>query len=190
MSRKMASRAKTNSDQPPSPWIKSRAKAKLRSLLQDESSWIQCCSPEQIHAADDDFKQYPIARFKVNFNNLKASIEVDRQCVLFDEAAFKQHEEKFPRNPTTERGYKYWNKHPAEKRLHDMVKQGETSNRKPEDIRHDHPDFQDFPPSVFRQHLYQEKRRLKEGVFWQKKRNDKAHKKHRDEEERRKQNEL
>lgn len=113
----------SDANQPPlSPWIKSKAKAKLRSLLLDESSWIHVCTPEQIHTSDEDFKKYPIARFKVNFTNLKATVELNRRCVLFDEAAVEKHKEKFPRNPTTERGYKYWNKHPAEKRLEEMVK--------------------------------------------------------------------
>jgi hypothetical protein len=81
------------------PWIKSKAKAKLRSPLLDESSWIQICSPEQIHAADDDFKQYPIARFKANFNSLKSAIKLNCRCVLFDEAAVQHQKECFPRSP-------------------------------------------------------------------------------------------
>jgi hypothetical protein len=176
--------------QPSSPWIKSKAKAKLRSLLLDESSWIQICSPEQIHAGDDDFKQYPFARLKVNFNNLKAAIELNRRCVLFDEGAVEHQNECFPRNPTTERGYKFWNTHPAEKRLKELIKEGgDAANKKPAEIQQDHPDFQDFPSHVFLQHIYQEKRICKEGAFWQKKRNEKAHKNHRDAEERRR-NEL
>jgi hypothetical protein len=169
-----------------SQWIKSKAKAKLRSLLLDESTWIQICSPEQIHAADDDFKQYPIARFKANFNSLKSAIELNRRCVLFDKAAVQHEKERFPRSPTTERGYKFWNMHPAEKRLKELIKEGgNAANKKPAEIQQDHPDFQDFPSHVFRQHIYQEKRICKEGAFWQKKRNENAHKKHREAEERR-----
>lgn len=173
-----------------SPWVRSKAKAKLRTLLLDESSWVHICTPEQIHASDDDFRKYPIDRFKVNCSNLKAAIEVEHAAVSFDEAAVKQHHDKFPRGPSTERGYKFWNKHPAEKRLKEIVKRGGTAGRKPMDIRQDHPDFQEFPPTVFRKHLHQEHRAFKEGAFWQKKRNEKAHKKHRlAEEERRHQNE-
>lgn len=189
--RTMAPRARNNDPAAePEAWIKSRAKAKLRLLLMDESSWVQLCTPEQIHESDDDFKQYPLVRFKVNFNTLKSSIELERTIVAFDDKAVKEHQQKFPRNATTERGYKFWNKHPAEKRLQEAVKLGATSNRKPSSVQQDHPDFQEFPLPVFRTHLYQEQRKKKESPFWQKKRNEKAHKAHRDAEDRRRNNEL
>jgi hypothetical protein len=115
---------------------------------------------------------------------------LNRRCVLFDKGAVQHQKERFPRNPTTERGYKFWNKHPAEKRLKELMKEGgNAANRKPAEIQQDHLDFQDFLSHVFRQHIYQEKRICKEGAFWQKKRNEKEHKKHRDAEERRR-NEL
>jgi hypothetical protein len=179
---------KSDANHQPSPWIKSKAKEKLCSLLLDESVWIQICSPEQIHAGDVDFKQYPIAQFKVNFNNLKSAIKLSCRCVLFDKAACltKQcQKERFPRNPMTEQAYKFWNTHPAEKQLKELIKEGgNTANKKPAEIQQDHPDFQDFLSHVFCQHIYQEKRICKEGAFWQKKQNKKAHKNHRDAEER------
>jgi hypothetical protein len=115
---------KSDANHQPSPWIKSKAKEKLSSLLLDESLWIQICSLEQIHAGDDDFKQYPIARFKVKFNNLKSAIELSRRCVLFHKAAVEHQKEWLPRNPSTEQGYKFWNMHPAEKQLKESIKEG------------------------------------------------------------------
>lgn len=185
----MAPRRKKDPTQPP-PWIHSKAKAKLKSLLLDESSWVQLCTPEEIHCGDKDFEQYPIARFKANYTTLKTRIESEQQSVMLDERAFKQHQEKFPRKATTERGYKFWNKHPAEKRLEGMVKRGETVNRKPSEIREMHPDFQEFPSPVFRSHLYQEQRKAKEGAFWQRKRNETAQKNYRQAEKERRENEL
>jgi hypothetical protein len=115
---------------------KDKAKEKLCSLLLDESSWIQICSPEQIHTGDDDFKQYPIARFKVNFNNLKSTIKLSPRCVLFGKAAVEHQKERFPRNPTTEQGYKFWNTHPAEKQLKELINEGgKAANKKPAEIQ-------------------------------------------------------
>jgi hypothetical protein len=138
--------------------------------LLDESSWIQICSVEQHHAPDDDFKQYPIACFKVNIKNLKSTFEQTRRCVLFDETLVEKLRETFARSPTAEQGFQFWNKHPAEKRLQELVKQGgDAATRAPYEIQQDHRDFQDFPLHVFRQHLYQEKESCKEGAFWPKK---------------------
>jgi hypothetical protein len=135
-----------------------KAKEKLCSLLLDESLWIQVCSPEPIHVGDDDFKQYPIARFKVNFSNLKSAIKLSCRCVLFDKAAVEHQQ-----------GYKFWNTHPAEKRLKELIKEGgNTANKKPAEIQQDHPDFQDFPSHVFRQHIYTRRNKSARKVLFSK----------------------
>jgi hypothetical protein len=150
--------------------------------------WIQIFSPEQIHAADDDFKQYQIARFKVNF---KSAIALNHRCVLFDKAPVVNQKERFPRNPTIEQGYKFWNVHPAEKPLKELVKQGgNAASRKPSDIQQDNPDFQEFPSHhVFCQQIVPGETNPQGRRLLAKKRNKKAHKNHREAKEQRR-NEL
>jgi hypothetical protein len=94
---------KPDANCPLSPWIKSKAKAKLCSLLLDESLWIQICSLEQIHAADDDFNQNQSHNSKPTSTiSSPQSATLNRRYVLFDKAAVVNQKERFPRNPTTE----------------------------------------------------------------------------------------
>ncbi len=165
-------------NQPPSPWKKSRAKAHLRSLLQDPSSWVHILSEEQVHASDDLFKKYPLRNFKVNFNTLKKAVELEQGAIQFDKLALEADNERHPRKTLTERGYNYWDRHPAQRLLADDVKAGITTHLKPTELQKTRPEFQEFPLAVFRGHKYQEERKMREGVYWQKKRNDKARKDH------------
>jgi hypothetical protein len=169
-----------NKDPPPSPWRKSRAKDRLRELLTDESSWIHALSAdaEQIHQSDPLFKRYPLKNFKTNFKNMKEAIKVEKSAIAFDQRALEQEKQAFARNPITERGYYFWDRHPAQQLMAEDVKAGRTFDKKPRDLQRERPEFQEFPLSVFRGHKYQEERKVKEGVYWQKKRNDTARKKH------------
>lgn len=174
----MRSKAKGATVLPPlSPWRNSRAKQRLYDLLLDESSWVQLLDVEEVHASDIGFNRYPLTNFKTNFKTLKDAIEAEKDAVDFDQNAF--HDEKtIGRKPLTERGYKYWDGHVAQGLLKDDVQGGATKNTTPSDLWQSRPEYMEFPLAVFRGHKYQEERKLKETVYWQKKRNDKARKKH------------
>jgi hypothetical protein len=160
------------------PWAKSKAKQLLGKLLADESSYIHSMDVDKIYNSDPLFTQYKIGNFKTNYRNLAAKFEMERSCVKFDKDAFDKEKHKFPRKEQTERGYKFWDEHEAQRLMREDVKENRTKGVKPNDLRESRVEYKDFPPDVFREHKYQEERRQRAAVFWQKKRNDEARKKH------------
>lgn len=164
----------------PEPWKKSKAKKLLEELLADESSYIHACGMDvsDIYDSDPLFKLYKIENFKTNYRNLLAKRELDRSCVEFDQSAFDNEKRLFPRNQQTERGYKFWDGHDAQRLMRDDVKEKRTIGVKPNDLRETRVEYKEFPLHVLRQHKYQAEKTEKEGVYWQKKRNDDARKKH------------
>jgi hypothetical protein len=164
---------------PPPPWKKSPAKALLEQLLSDESSWIHTIARvEEVHATEPLFQLYPLKNFKTNFKNLKDSIRQESDAVKFDEMAFSKEKELFPRNPLTKSGNLFWDRHDAQRLMAEDVKEGRTLDIKPSALQATRAEYQDFPLDILRGHKYQQERKEREGVFWQKKRNDKARKKH------------
>jgi hypothetical protein len=163
----------------PGQWKNSTARVLLVRLLSDESSWIhQAASIEQVYESNPLFKSYPLKNFKTNFKNLKDSIKEERDAINFDQRALEKEREKFPRNGLTPRGNPFWDGHDAQKLMAEDVKAGRTLHVKPSALRATRVEYQEFPLPVFRGHKYQEERKEREGVYWQKKRNDKARKKH------------
>ena len=159
---------------PPSPWRTSKAKRYLRSLLLDSSSWIHKVTAEEAHAAEPQFACYPLKNFKTNYKSMQASTKIEQSAIAFDQKAFEAEMNSFPRKPATERGYLFWDGHRAQAQLADDVKEGRTRGKKPSDLRQEREEFQEFPLPVFRSHKYQEERKLRENVYWQKRRNDKG----------------
>ncbi len=163
----------------PPQWKTSAAKKLLVRLLSDESSWVhQSTSVEEVYEAEPLFKLYPLKNFKTNFKNLKESMKEERDSIHFDQAAFEKERALFPRNPTTKGGNPFWDRHDAQRLMVEDVKAGRTVQMKPSVLRDTRVEYQDFPLEVFRNHIYQEERKEREAVYWQKKRNDKAKKKH------------
>jgi hypothetical protein len=165
------------SESPP-PWRNSRAKKLLERLLKDQSSWIHILTDEQIHDAEPLFKQYPFNNFKTNLNNMKEKLAQEAAAIEFDRVALDSDTAHFPRNPVTERGYKFWDGHEADKLLEDDVKEARSQGTKPRILHESRDEYKEFPLAVFRNHKYQAERKAREAVYWQKKRNDKARKQH------------
>lgn len=162
----------------PLSWKDSAAKVLALRLLADESSWVHQASIEEVHEREPIFKQYPLKDFKRNYKNLIKRIQEEKACIAFDQSALNKEKELFPRNPTTVRGNPFWDGHIAQTLLAEDVKSGRSSTMKPSELRESRVEYQDFPLPIFRPHVYQEQRKVREGVYWQKKRNDKARKKH------------
>jgi hypothetical protein len=163
---------------PPPQWKTSAAKALLVRLLSDELSWIHQATVNEVYEADPLFKRFPFKNFKTNFANLKASIKEEKDAINFDQEAFKKETELFPRNPTTKAGNPFWDKHDAQRLMAEDVKAGKTLQMKPSKLQETRIEYQAFPLSILRGHKYQEERKEREAVYWLKKRNDKARKKH------------
>ena len=83
----------------------------------------------------------------------------------------------FPRQPNTIRGYPHWDGHPASNLLEKDVKDG-TAEMKPSALYDTKDEHKQFPIEVFRDHIYQEKRKQREEAGWVFRRNNKGHKKH------------
>ncbi len=176
------SRATGAAPRPPQ-WKTSAAKALLARHLSDELSWIhQATSVKEVYEAEPLFQRYPFKNFKTNFVNLKASIKEEKDAINFDQAAFKKEKEMFPRNSTTKGGNPFWDMHEAQRLLAEDVKAGKTLQMKPSALQETRSEYQAFPLSIFRGHKYQEERKEREAIYWQKKRNDKGRKMHHEKE--------
>lgn len=166
-------------ESPPSPWAESRAKARCRELLLDPNSYVHGMPASHVYWTDGLFQRHDQNRFVANFNNLKNTIEKERLAIKFDQLSLDKEKAAFPRNPLTNRGNPFWDTHPAKKKLIEELKRGDHEGKTPNEIHVGI--YKDFPAAVFRNHFYQERRRLREAVFWQVKRNRKGQKKHEEE---------
>ena len=161
-------------ERPPTPWRNSQAKMKLNSLLRDESSWVQGLAPFQIWFFDEDFKKYDEGRFKTNCQNLMDKINNEKDAVDFDAMALANDRSLYPKHVRRYEGSA------AEKKLKEDVQSGRSMSMAPKLLWELTPAYQSTFDSLkkFRNHKYKEERVIKEKVYWQKKRNDKARKKH------------
>jgi hypothetical protein len=127
---------------------------------------------------DELFSKYPLERFKANFRTLAKSVQQERDAVQFDAMALVVHQSLQPRGATTNRGELFWDGHAAQMLLRRDIAGNNLEGMTPYQARNQRPEYQQFSLSVFRGHFYQEKRRQKEEVAWQFRRNKKGYKKH------------
>lgn len=165
---------------PISPWRNSSAKAKLHSLFLDKTSYVHQvgATAEQVHSSDPLFAKYNVQNFKTNYKNLKQSIETELMAIEFDHLTLQKHNSAFPRMALTNRGYPFWDTHPARRLLEADVKHGRLEGKKPSDVRKSNAVYQEFPLNVFTKHVHQEIRKQREAVAWQDRRNKKGRKQH------------
>jgi hypothetical protein len=131
---------------------------------------------DDAHASDDLFKRYPLKNFKSYFKSMQSSMARERDAIAFDQLSLQADMTSFPRNAATERGYLFWDGHPAQTLLAEDVKEGRAAGKAPTQLQQEREEYKEFPLHVFRKHLYQEERKQREKVYWQKKRNDKQRK--------------
>lgn len=170
----------------PPPWQTSPAKQLLTELYKDKLSWIHLCLPEQIYHTEPLFEQYPWKNFQSNFNRLMDKLDLEEECIAFDQAAVDHYRNKKPQPLTTVRGEPFWEGHPAQALLKDFVaKQDEDWKNKliprkllPAELHGSKSDYKAFSLPTFRNHYYRDMRALRESVYWQKKRNKDGQKKH------------
>lgn len=129
--------------------------------------------------SDPLFRQYKKKSFMDNYSRLKKSIASRASAVAYDKGAFSRDSEAFPRNEFTDRGYRRWDGHTAQKQLENDVKHGIFQGIAPQEI-HRRQDrlYHEFPLEVFRKHIYQEERKQREAKAWQDQRNKQGRKDH------------
>jgi hypothetical protein len=147
---------------PPS-WQKSKAKDYLLEILLQGGD-IERMSEEEIYNLSPLFKEYKFLRFKTNLKNLRDTISKDRELVAFDEKAIANDNNLYP--PAIGR----WDGSLAQRLLKQSVKDKEHQGYKPKALHQTDVAYQQFPLDVFRKHIYQEERALKETSYWLSKR--------------------
>ena len=163
-------------------WSKSEAKAIIRdSLLSDKTHKYWNDPPAKIY--DDNkvlFHQYKFQNFSNNIRGLKRGISSEQEKTDFDEIAFKRESNAFPRGLMTSHGNPYYDTSETKKILVKLAKDGDLEKYKhrPRDLKSSNPIFQEFNSKVFAKAVNREKRRVKESVGWQLKRNIQGSKKH------------
>lgn len=161
------------------PWQKSRAKDICRELLLDPDSYVHGMPATHIYYTNDLFKKYKKNRFATNYNNLKKKIESERRAILSDQIAFDADKTVFPRNSRTNKGVLFWDVHPSRKILIDQLKNNELIDKTPKQVQAgSNGIYKHWPEKMFANFFYREKRRLKENIFWQAKRNRDGRKAH------------
>ncbi|KAL7538558.1 hypothetical protein ACHAXR_008627 [Thalassiosira sp. AJA248-18] len=162
-------------------WKDSEAKAFLTKLIRDEKSWIHKMSPEEIYESQPSFQHYSFPKFKEYLKSLQKANADLKEMVRVSEQEIWTELNAFPREEMTDRGYPFWDTHPARALLEQDVGDGKADEMKPKKLRETREEYAEFPLRVFRDHVHQEKRRKRETPGCVHRRNRKAQKMHEDE---------
>lgn len=160
----------------PPPWSnKCEAKILLRELLNDSTSIAHTKTVPELHQLEPLFRQYPLNNFQTNYRNLKKTIVQAKECAAFDQGAYEKEKANYPRNPLTVRGHPFWDGSAAQTLLAVDVREGRTDGLSPIEAYQLRPlQYGIFPLHVFRNHLYKERSKQLQDVYWQQKRNKKG----------------
>lgn len=160
-------------------WAGSAARAFLLNLLKDPTTNATNMTPMELFKSHKVFfLNFEYRNFYTNLRNMKGNLEEEIRHVKFDEDAFKHEQKLFPRNQFTNRGEPFWPGHAADSKLSVDVKNGKANSMKPAKLQQTDEAYQAFSAKPFRKRIYQEKRKQRELVAWQFKRNKEAQKDH------------
>jgi len=160
------------------PWKKSKAKALLMKLLQDRDSRLHNMTPRQVYESHKWYQDYSFDRFKENLKSIKHSIEENFAIVDSDIQIVREELRNFPQSRQGCRGYPRWDKHPAKSLLREDIKEGKYKLGNAKRFQLSRAEYSEFPSSVFRDHIHQERRRQREKKMKVIQRNKKAQKAH------------
>jgi hypothetical protein len=162
-------------------WKKSLAKSLLSSLINNKKSKIHHMTAEDIWDSDPIFQQYPFDKFEEYLTTLQKAAANEEEIALINDEEFWKEMIAYPRDAVTDRGIPYWDSHPASSLLAEDVRDGTADMIRPKELHKMRIQYLEFPLNVFRQHIYQERRRLREEPGWVEKRNKLAQKMHENE---------
>jgi len=163
-------------------WQVSDAKAHLRDILSNNKQhkyWHD--PPAKVYDANRTlFHLYKYENFSNNIRSLKKGITSEQSNVDFDEAALERESIAFPRAPLTSHGNPYYDTSETKKLLVELAKEGglEQYKHRPSILKKTNPIFNEYQGKVFAKAVNREKRRVREAVGWQMKRNIQGSKKH------------
>lgn len=159
-------------------WEKSKARKLLLEMLRDERSRVHKMQANEVYESHKWFQDYPLANFKRYFEDMKAAAQKYKEKADRDNAIISMELKKFPRNRLTNRGYPFWDTHPASRWLRIDIEAGKDKTTSPNELRMTRDEYRVFPLKVFRDHIYQERRRVLETNLKVVQRNKKALKNH------------
>lgn len=157
---KKAAKVKTNEKEDELvPWAESEAKRLLRTDL------IEGRVPEewtgvQVKQMRPEYAPYSQSRFTANLKTLRDGLERDYGRMVedvdiygHDMALLKDYQQN---HPPREKDYPLFHDHQARILLKSDVDNNKHKEMKPFQLRESRPEYQEFPPKVFRKHIYQE----------------------------------
>ena len=157
-------------------WQKSKARLLLVELFGDDKSNVHSMSDEEVYNSHPWFQNYSYKKFEKYLSVIKEAAENLRDVVSNDEQEILAELAAFPRGDVTIHGYPFWDTHDASALLEVDVREGD--EMMPKELWESRAQYQDFPLEVFRNHIYQAKRKMREEPGWVLKRNEKAKKLH------------
>lgn len=167
------------------PWYTSvnnvsKAYSLLFSLHMNDatSCTLACMSAEEIWRSDPLFQQYKLEKFKDYLKSMEKRTSSRKKYLQIENEAYYSDMKKLPRNEVTSRGYPFWDTHEASKLLAEDEESGKAKRLKPMELWKSRKEYQDFPPTVFRKHIYQLRSKQLAAPFWQHKRNKNAKEKY------------
>lgn len=163
----------------PPPWKISEAKKKLSDDI--ISGKTEGKTPRQVYDMHPLlYHQYPQSNFTTNFRNLSKAINKSRSLAERDShavAQFRQLNSPAPALCLTEnpngRGYPQWQGSTAEQLLKNDMNAGKDRMMTPINLHSERAEYQQFPLSVFRDHIHQERRNRLQRNYWLSRKNNK-----------------
>lgn len=167
------------------PWYTSinnvsKAYSLLFSLLMNDTNarTLASMSVEEIWESDPHFKQYELGKFKEYHKNMVKRTTKRKQLIYNEYQAYLDDLQVVPKSNKSSRGYPCWDTHKASKMLQADEESGIAKELQPKVLWKSRKEYQDFPLSVFRKHIYQLRSKQLAAPFWQYKRNMNAKKKY------------
>jgi len=117
---------------------------------------------EQVYKHHKAFKNVPWEQFEENFQNNCDQFLQKRQRRELEEMLYQHDKALHPRtNPRDSQGRLIFHRHAAKDLLRTDIQNGLYPQKKPEELWHSHPEYEEFELKVFTQRIYQEIRRNK-----------------------------
>jgi hypothetical protein len=150
------------------PWAQSEAKQILEQDIL-EGSVNEQSNPDLVYLMHDDYATYEKRKFKQYLKHSLKTLNQYARSASFANNAVAHAQMNHPRGAVTEQGYPFWDTSPARILLTQDIGNGLHDRMKPSELWNTRNEYKEFPLAVFRQHIYQEKNRIKASSYWRSK---------------------
>ena len=139
-------------------WAKSNAKALLRQDLRQGDIPLETkeMPPQDVYIQRTEFTKYPYNNFRANLQNLRIDIVEDDRRAAEEAAILARDMQIRPLAMANPRGYPRWKGSTAEKLLKKDIDDGKHKMFRPQELRSQRDEYQQFPKDVFCKHIHQE----------------------------------